>query len=635
MKMKKTAAMVLAAVIAASVPLAGSENSALSVTAKAWVDMGNIEVFEEGDWGYIVNSDNTASIRKYKGEDTVVVIPSELGGMPVTAIYQYVDMGVCKKVTIPASIISMSAHSLTKTSMGSQVEEIVVDSANPVYSSADGVLFNKDKSVLLDCPLGKSGTYVIPDSVTKIADYAFERCRSITGITIPNSVTSIGDYAFANCRLTTITIPDSVTSIGEAAFIFDSYDKSLEEINVDINNTKYSSLNGVLFDKEKTELICYPCNKDDLTYDIPERVTVIGEYAFFNCDTITEVTFPSGLKEIGNYAFKSCEALKGSIVIPSNVTSIGGLAFYGTAIESVLIPSGVEWIQIQTFFGCTSLKSITIPNSVTLIDLDAFEVCPSLETVNFIGTGEEWEAIDIRSGNEYLKNATITFSDSTTSQPTTPSRPTPSYPTISQPVTSEPTKSDTTEPTVFEPVIDKAESLDGATKEVLGGITVTDSNGAFEDGVVMNVSFIESTDGQFSFDITFTKNGREVQPDGKVTVKLPVPEALKNGNIYVYHYDDNSSTTLIPLPSKVENGFVVFETDKFSVYTLSNELIEDEAPDTSSDVNSETSPADSSSAPVSSETTNLGSNPNTGIGYAFVPVLIAAGAVIATTRKRK
>ena len=94
-----------------------------------------------------------------------------------------------------------------------------MDALNSVYSSVDGVLFNKNQTTLIQCPGGKAGSYTIPNSVTSIGDCAFVDCTSLTSVTIPNSVTSIGDEAFSGCTsLTNVTIPNSVTSIGDEAF---------------------------------------------------------------------------------------------------------------------------------------------------------------------------------------------------------------------------------------------------------------------------------------------------------------------------------------------------------------------------------------------------------------------------------
>ncbi len=108
----------------------------------------------------------------------------------------------------------------------------------------------------------------IGNSVTRIGNYAFSGCTSLTSITIPDSVTSIGVGAFLDCTsLTSVTIPDSVTSIGWNAF---NYCKSLTGINVEANNANYSSINGVLFDKNATTLIKYPEGKEEKLYSIPQ-----------------------------------------------------------------------------------------------------------------------------------------------------------------------------------------------------------------------------------------------------------------------------------------------------------------------------------------------------------------------------
>ena len=240
---------------------------------------------------------------------------------------------------------------------------------------------------------GSESKVVIPDKidgkkVTGIGDYAFESCTNLTSITIPDSVTNIGEYAFQSCsNLTSITIPDSVTNIGQRAFLFcksikyitipESVQdigeyafygcKSLEKINAAAGNENYVSVNGILFSKDKTKIVCYPANKNDTSYSIPSSVKVIGSGAFRDCSHLKSIMIPNSVTTMEHHAFSNCTSLT-SISIPDGIKTIEmGTFDYCKSLTSVRIPDSVTEIGHSAFYCCDNLKSITIPRSVTEI----------------------------------------------------------------------------------------------------------------------------------------------------------------------------------------------------------------------------------------------------------------------------
>ena len=172
-------------------------------------------------------------------------------------------------VIIPNSVTSIGERIFGGCT---KLTAINVDAGNNSYSAQDGVLYNKNKTTLIQYPAAKKdSTFTIPNSVTNIEDWAFDSCENLASITIPNSVTNIGSYAFCDCKsLTSVTIPNSVTNIEDRAF-YDCY-----------------SLTSVT---------------------IPNSVTNIGSYAFCGCKSLTSVTIPNSVTDIEYLAFSYCESL--------------------------------------------------------------------------------------------------------------------------------------------------------------------------------------------------------------------------------------------------------------------------------------------------------------------------------------
>ena len=146
----------------------------------------------------------------------------------------------------------------------------------------------------------------IPNSVSRIGFAAFFDCRGLKSLSIPDGINNIGGSAFCGCsKLTSVTIPQNVSFIGSSAFA--SCD-NLTDIHVATDNNSYSSVNGVLFNKDLTKLVSYPAGKND-AYSIPGSVTYIEIAAFRGCEGLTSVTIPNSVNYIDWYAFKYCSGL--------------------------------------------------------------------------------------------------------------------------------------------------------------------------------------------------------------------------------------------------------------------------------------------------------------------------------------
>jgi hypothetical protein len=263
---------------------------------------------------YTNNDHNELIIVKYIGRSDTVVIPAEFEGIPAVEIGEkaFFDNKILKSVTIPDSITAIAKDAFDNCAGLASIDipasvirigadanspedafdgctgltSITVAEANGIYSSEDGVLFNKDKTTLLLCPEGKSGSYTIPSPVTGVAYCAFEDCARLTSVTIPDNVTSIGELAFTECTgLTSITIPASVKVITGAIK----------------NDNLYGAFIGC------TGLT---------SVTISEGITSIGASAFFECTGLTSITIPDSVTYIGGNAFAACTELTSVTISP-------------------------------------------------------------------------------------------------------------------------------------------------------------------------------------------------------------------------------------------------------------------------------------------------------------------------------
>ena len=284
----------------------------------------------------------------------------------------------CTSIDIPNSVTCIEIRAFSSsglnslnipnsvTNIGDEVfvycpnlTSIEVAKDNSYYSSIDGVLFNKDLTALISYPAGKRGAYVIPNSVISIGNYAFYNCTGLTSVTIPNSVTSIGGYAFYNCTgLISVSIGNNVNDIGYTAFLSCS---RLTAIDVAENNPYYCSVEGVLFDKNKTKIIQYPTGNTRTSYTIPVGVNIIGKCCFVECSSLKEVTIPNSVTDIEWQAFANCDGLT-SVTIPEKVTSIGQSAFWCHNMKTIYCLGEKPAVLGEMVFGSAFVKkSIYVP----------------------------------------------------------------------------------------------------------------------------------------------------------------------------------------------------------------------------------------------------------------------------------
>lgn len=210
----------------------------------------------------------------------------------------------------------------------------------------------------------------LPVGVLSIGDSAFSGCDNLTSIVLPAGLTSIGDAAFYDCgKMTSINLPAGLTSIGNYTFLNCS---SLQRITVDENNMHYSNdESGVLFNKDKTELVAAPGTLQ--VYSIPAGVTDILPTAFSGCRSLTSIELPVGLVSIGNYAFQHCSSLA-SINFPAGLTSIGEAAFEScVSLTSIDFPDGLIYIDDYAFMLCYNLTDITFSGDAPSIGVDVFD----------------------------------------------------------------------------------------------------------------------------------------------------------------------------------------------------------------------------------------------------------------------
>ena len=558
------------------------------------------ETYTSGDFKYEIreryNYDTEqyyeiAVITDYNGTDESVSVPSQLGGCNVTDIGDgaFSDCTSLTSITIPNGVTSIGWNAFSDCTSLTSV--VIPDGVTSIYDSTfygctsltsitipDSVT-SIDEDAFYGCT--SLTNVVIPDSVTSIGNSAFSGCTSFTNVVIPNSVTEIERGAFCGCTsLSSIEIPDSVTEIRQDAFsgckslkeivipnsvtwigysafsgctsltsvvipdgVTSIYDytfhgcTSLASITVADNNQSYCDVDGVLFNKDKTELVQYPAGKTSASYSIPNSVTEIRWNAFSGCTSLTSVVIPDGVTSIDDSTFDGCTSLA-SITIPDSVTSIGAYAFYGcTSLTSITIPDSVKSISSYgggAFVNCPNLKCVTVPSSVERIGEYSFgynsyfnkeeyrtELNP-YDNFTIMGkTGTAAETYANENGFTFidLDNKNYNHTDNNSGIG----------------------------------VIAKADA-ELVVKEISDKENLDKIKSLFDNNKsILNV-----------YDITLSKNGKKVQHEGMAEVSIP----CKDENAKVYRVE--SDNTLTDMQAVYKDGYLKFYTEHFSDYVVAS-----------------------------------------------------------------
>lgn len=461
----------------------------------------------------------------------------------------------------------------------------------------------------------------IPDGVESIGSLAFYECTNLKSVSFGEncSIKTLSCGLFSGCEnLSEVSIPESVeymesqvfemcdsieymyipASVAQMEFLQFTGCISLKFIEVDKNNPNYSNdAHGVLYNKDKTILIAYPAGSELETYKVENNVEIIEQDAFWESQNLVEVVFDekckikkidhktfygtkslktitipasvetigigafdscekletvyfedeSKLNEIGYYAFRFCSSLK-LIDIPNQFDNVGWQTFKGcTSLERIVIPNA-ESIAYQAFYGCENLKSIVIPSGVLKIDDFAFNGCDKLTDVYYMGSPSEWQKMEISLPTEVifsnapLKNATIHYA-----------------------------KNDGDAEIATKMAVDNETGISlEYIKNFYDGNVELDINEC-TDNIAKELLNNSINDKQsLVYDIKMLVDGVEIQPNGKVKVKIPLPNGYDPDKTSVCHVD-TALNRFENMNAEYIDGYLVFETNHFSYYAVVDE----------------------------------------------------------------
>ena len=307
------------------------------------------------------------------------------------------------KITLPASLKeSPSTAEFNGYTSAQNLREIAVAAGNTAFKSVDGVLLSADGKKLIAYPNGKAGSpstnpayqgvtgqpnasvYKIPDGVESIEQAAFAQVNGLTAIEL-NGVKKLAKGAFDKAvKLRNVLLGPSVDTIEDGAF---GGNNDLAAFDVDSANPNYTADNGVIYTKNKEELVLFPAGKAGEYTTLP-TTKKIRNRAFYYAQKVTKVNFNSNLEVIDNDAFQATTKLENiTFEAPAKIKTIGTFAFQGSGLTELNIPASLEVVSWSAF-GSTKLKKVTVADGSQLqsINKAAFNGCKDLEEFTFEGS---------------------------------------------------------------------------------------------------------------------------------------------------------------------------------------------------------------------------------------------------------
>lgn len=369
----------------------------------------------------IEGHDAWQAIANFNGNVIISKGITEIGKASFNGANKITGVEIPDSVTLISDYAFQDCKSLTKIKIPGSVKKI-----GNWWDNVNGQVFNRCSNL---------EEVILEEGIEEIAGRAFDACSKVKEWKLPKSLKRIGPCAFSNISVEEFNIPENVEGIA-AAFISSS---KLARINVDSNNKYFTSIDGILFDKDGTRLIKYPENRDGNSYEVPNTVKTIDANAFISCKNLQTIVIADSVEKIGDSAFDGSKLktinLGGGITnisnkpfygawnltninvitendkyesengilfnkgktilikcppvtmngetyeIPNTVAEIGPQSFYGSQIKNVIIPNSVKKIGSESFFACYNLEEVNLPEGLERIEWRALYGCHKIKTI--------------------------------------------------------------------------------------------------------------------------------------------------------------------------------------------------------------------------------------------------------------